>query len=58
MKNSISFLWGRGRKPRRVTYTQLEFALPGSRLSRDEIGFLDEIRRLKAQLRNGSSHDG
>ena len=53
MKNSLSFFWGRGRKPRRVTYTQLEFVLPGSRLTRDEIGFLDEIRRLKADIQSG-----
>lgn len=29
---------------------QLELPLAGSRLTRDEIGFLDEIRRMKEQL--------
>ncbi|HEY5707341.1 MAG TPA: hypothetical protein VIS96_17420 [Terrimicrobiaceae bacterium] len=30
--------------------TQMELALPGSRLTRDEASFLREIRQMRAQL--------
>jgi hypothetical protein len=31
-------------------YRQMELSLPGSRLTRDEAGFLREIRQVRAQL--------
>jgi hypothetical protein len=31
-------------------YRQMELSLPGSRITRDEAGFLREIRQVRAQL--------
>ena len=50
MKNIRNIFWNSTRKSTRAIYQQMELALPGSRLTRDEAGFVMEIRRLKAQL--------
>lgn len=50
MKVINSILMAAGRKPRRVVYQQLELRLPGSRLTRDEAGFLNEARQLRERL--------
>ncbi|MBN8709190.1 MAG: hypothetical protein J0I10_07400 [Verrucomicrobia bacterium] len=49
MKNIQSFFSQMTRKSRPV-YQQMELALPGSRLTRDEADFLVQIRRLREQL--------
>lgn len=49
MKTFSSFFRSTARKSRPVVQ-QLELALPGSRLTRDEASFLVEIRRLREQL--------
>lgn len=49
MKNIQSFFSQMTRKARPV-YQQMELALPGSRLTRDEADFLVQIRRLREQL--------
>lgn len=50
MKTLQNLIWNRSRHTRRVVHEQLELPLAGSRLTRDEIGFLAEIRRMKEQL--------
>jgi hypothetical protein len=57
MKTIQKLLWARGRNSRRVIHQQLELPLPGSRLTRDEIGFLAELRRIRGQL-GGSAGRG
>jgi hypothetical protein len=49
MKNIRTILMNVTRKSRPV-FQQMELPLPGSRLTRDEAGFLVEIRRLREQL--------
>ncbi len=49
MKNLASFLMKATRKSRPVLQ-QLELPLPGSRLTREESGFLVEIRRMRDHL--------
>jgi hypothetical protein len=49
MKNIQSLFRNVTRKTRPVVQ-QMELALPGSRLTRDEASFLVEIRRLREQL--------
>jgi len=53
MKTLQNMIWNRGRQNKRVIHEQLELRLPGSRVTRDEVGFLDEIRRLREQLATG-----
>lgn len=50
MKNIQNLFWNRNRKSTRSVAVQLELSLPGSRLTRDEAGFLVEIRRMREQL--------
>ncbi len=40
----------RGRAASRAVARQLEFTLPGSRLTRTEIGFLEELRQMRGRL--------
>lgn len=49
MKNIRSILTNLTRKSRPV-FQQMELSLPGSRLTRDEAGFLGELRRLREQI--------
>lgn len=49
MKNIQSFFRTVTRKTRPVL-EQMELPMPGARLTRDEIWFLSEIRRLREQL--------
>jgi hypothetical protein len=49
MKNIQSLFRNVTRKTRPVCQ-QMELPLPGSRLTRDEVSFLLEIRRLREQL--------
>lgn len=49
MKNIQTILTNFTRKNRPV-FQQMELPLPGSRLTRDEVGFLVEVRRLREQL--------
>lgn len=49
MKNIQTFFRNVTRKTRPVCQ-QMELPLPGSRLTRDEVSFLVEIRRLRDQL--------
>lgn len=49
MKNIKSLLTSFTRKTRPVCQ-QMELPLPGSRLTRDEVYFLQEIRRLREHL--------
>lgn len=49
MKNIRTILTNMTRKSRPV-FQQMELPLPGSRLTRDEAGFLGELRRLRAQI--------
>jgi hypothetical protein len=49
MKNIQTLIRSMTRKTRPVCQ-QMELPLPGSRLTRDEVYFLAEIRRLREQL--------
>jgi len=49
MKNIRSILATGSRKTQAIG-RQLELALPGSRLTRDEADFLAQIRQLRAQI--------
>jgi hypothetical protein len=49
MKNIRHLLLRVARKASPVC-RQMEFSLPGSRLTRDEIHFLRDIRRVRAQI--------
>jgi len=49
MKNIRSIFTSLTRKSRPI-FQQLELSLPGSRLTRDEAGFLVELRRLREQI--------
>lgn len=49
MKNIRNILWNTTRKARPV-HQQLELPLIGARITRDEAGFLVEIRKLREQL--------
>lgn len=40
-------------RTKNVIPLQMELTLPGSRLTRDEASFLQEIRRMREQLRAG-----
>jgi len=53
MKNIQNLLWNRNRKSRRTVHEQLELPLPGSRLTRDEIGILGELRRVREEISAG-----
>ena len=55
MKTIQNLIWNRNRRTKRVIHEQLEFRLPGSRITRDEVGFLEEIRRLRQQLAEGGN---
>ena len=50
MKTLQNLIWNRQRHTQRILHEQMELPLAGSRLTRDEIGFLAEIRRMKEQL--------
>lgn len=52
MKTLQNLFWKKSRHHRHASYEQLELALPGSRLTRDEASFLNEVRRLRAELAN------
>lgn len=49
MKTIRDMIWNATRKPRPV-HQQLELPLAGSRVTRDELGFLLELRKLREQL--------
>lgn len=49
MKNIRNIITNLTRKSRPVCQ-QMELPLPGSRLTRDEVSFLVEIRRMREQL--------
>jgi hypothetical protein len=55
MKNIQDMIWNRSRRKPREFHEQLELPLPGSRITRDEVGFLGEIRRLREQLASAGS---
>ena len=50
MKKLRQILWGNERRPRPELREQLEFNLPGSRLSRDELRSLHSLRQLRERL--------
>ena len=49
MKNIRNMILNITRKTRPV-FQQMELPLPGSRLTRDEADFLNQIRRMREQL--------
>lgn len=54
MKNIRQLLLRVARKSSPVC-RQMEFSLPGSRLTRDEVGFVRDIRRVREQIAESRS---
>ena len=52
MKNIRHLILKVTRKSRPVS-RQMELSLPGSRLTRDEVGFLREIRQIRGEIAVG-----
>ena len=46
----LQYITRRNKAPKHVIAEQLEFALPESHLTRTEVSFLADLRRLRAKL--------